>query len=155
MVCLKPIYHVGHTVANKKTELLFTIPETTPHILPMARLADYLRKLAILFGHENHVHFLKMKDGSATAVAEMDEEIAPLIVDRTRKAAEGEGVQEAIEGFESVKEMLEDDGYTAAITRNGDVIAKFVRHLNEESEAIGPIWQEGTLDGLLVRIEGV
>jgi len=138
-----------------KKVLRFTIPEATPYTLPMARLAEYLRKLAVVFGHEDEVHFLRMEEGSASAIAEIDSEIEPLVVDRTRKASVGEGPNEAVYSYESVKEMLEEDGYTGRVTRDGDVIAQFVPYISEEQEVIGPVWQEGTLDGLLVRIEGV
>jgi hypothetical protein len=142
-------------MAKKKNEIQFTIPEATPRTLSMARLAEYLKKLSVIFGHEDHVHFLRMKDGSASAVIETDAETEPLIVERTRQAAVGDGPKEAVYSYESVKEMLEGDNFTAEVTRNGDLITRFVPRVEEGGEAIGPVWQEGTLDGLLVRIEGV
>src|SRR5437879_5629137 len=82
-------------MANK--EFHFTIRESTPHTLPMARLAEYLRQLAKVFGNEESVHFLRVEEGSADCAIEVDEEKEPAIVDRVRAASVGEGPKEAVD----------------------------------------------------------
>jgi len=139
-----------------KKQQRFNIKNTTPHTLPMARLAEYLRKLSTVLGNEDHVHFLRMDEGSASAVIEVDEEIEPVVVSRTKSAAIGEGPKEAVQAYGSLRESLEEDGLTADLQQDtGEVITKFVTPRQTEQEAFGPLWQEGTLDGLLTRIEGV
>jgi hypothetical protein len=140
---------------RKKAELKFTIPEATPTTIPMARLAEYLKKLSILFGHEKSVHFLRMDKGSASAVAFVEPDFEAHVIERTRNASVGDGPKEAVYSYESVKEMLEEDGYSAKVTRNGELIAEFLQRVERDRDVIGPVWQDGTLDGLLVRIEGM
>ena len=72
-----------------KKELHFSIEGTTPHTFPMARLADYLRELATLFGNEDNVHFLRVDDGSANCAMEINAEIEPTVSERVRQAQNG------------------------------------------------------------------
>jgi hypothetical protein len=141
-------------VARK--ELLFRIEGTTPHNLPMARLAEYIKKLATIFGNEDRVHFLRIEEGSHESVIEVDDEIEPVVISRTREAAIGQGPKDAIQGYESLRDSLEQQGFTAELEgQEGEIITEFVSHLDTDSETFGPFWQEGTLDGWLTRIEGI
>lgn len=138
-----------------KKELIFNIPEATPHTLPMARLADYLKKLSTIFGNDDRVHFLRVDPGSALNVIEVDEEIEPAVIERTKSAAIGAGTKETVQAFQSLSESLEQDGFTAELENDtGDVIAHFA-HALEVGETFGPFWQAGEVDGLLTRIEGI
>jgi hypothetical protein len=141
--------------AMAKREIRFNIKGTTPDTLPMAHLAEYLKRLATVIGNEDHVHFLRVDEGSASNLIVVDEEIQPEIVLRTKNAASGKGPKEAVEGFASLRELLEEDGLTADLEEDsGDVITQFVPRI-EAGETFGPFWQEGSLDGILTRIEGV
>lgn len=137
-------------------ELRFRIEGTTPHTLPMSELADVLKKLAVLYGHEESVHLLKVEEGSATCVAEIEDRIEPDVIHRTRNAAKGQGPKEAIENYDAVYEFLETRDWRGQIvTDNGDLIVEFIPHPEKTEPVIGPVWQEGTIDGILTRIEGV
>jgi len=43
----------------------FRMSALKPETLPMARLAEYLARLAVLFGHQDQVYFSKVRKGSA------------------------------------------------------------------------------------------
>lgn len=139
-----------------RKELRFNIKNASPHTLPMSRLAEYLKKLSTVLGNEDRVHFLRMEEGSAPALIEIDDEIEPIIVSRARDAAIGQGPKEAVQAFASLRDALEQDGLMADLEKEeGEVITEFVPSTKEEGEAFGPVWQEGSIDGLLTRIEGV
>ncbi|HEV2388346.1 MAG TPA: hypothetical protein VGS20_13950 [Candidatus Acidoferrales bacterium] len=139
-----------------RKELRFNIKDATPHTLPMARLAEYLKKLATVLGSEDRVHFLRMEEGSAPALIEIDEEIQPVVVSRTKNAERGQGPREAVEAYESLRDALREDGHTADLeSEEGEVVTEFLPPAVVRTETFGPFWQEGTLDGLLTRIEGV
>jgi hypothetical protein len=122
----------------------------------MARLAEYLRRLANVFGNEDHIHFLRVEDGSHASVIEIDEEIEPVVIARTRDAAIGRGPDEAVAGYEALQESLEENGFTAELEQeDGEIVAAFAIPAEADVETFGPFWQEGTIDGLLTRIEGV
>jgi hypothetical protein len=137
-------------------EIRFKIEGTTPQTLPMSELADVLKKLAILYGNEQAVHFMKVEDGSATCIAEVEENAEPEVIQRTRNAAKGQGPKEAIENYEGVYEFLEAKDWRAeVVSDSGDLVVEFVPRREQQQPVIGPIWQEGVLDGLLTRIEGI
>lgn len=137
-------------------ELRFKIEGTTPHTLPMGELADVLKKLSVLYGHEESVHFLKVEEGSADCIAEVDDRVELEVINRTRRAAKGEGPKEAIENYEGVYEFLEARDWRGEIVSdNGDLIVEFIPDQKNSQPLIGPIWQEGVLDGVLTRIEGL
>jgi hypothetical protein len=141
-------------MANK--ELRFRIEGTTPHTLPMRRLAEYMKNLALLYGSDAHVHFLRMDEGSATCVSEVDEIVEQEVIARTKDAVLGKGAKEAVKSYGDLGEMLEDDDWRAEITtEEGDLLAEFAPRAEQDEQVIGPLWQEGALDGLLTRIEGV
>ena len=92
-----------------KKELHFSIEGTTPHTFPMARLAVYLRELAVLLGNEDNVHFLRVDDGSANCVMEIDTDIEPAISERVREAQNGLGPKEAVKAFKAIRLYLDED----------------------------------------------
>ena len=137
-------------------QLRFKIHGTTPKTLPMSELADVLKKLAVLYGHEQAVHFMKVEDGSTDCIAEIEESVEPAIIQRTRKASKGQGPKEAVQNYEGLYEFLEaKDWQGEVVSDSGDLIIEFVSNREQQQPVVGPIWQEGVLDGLLTRIEGI
>jgi hypothetical protein len=55
----------------------------------MARLAEYLKELAKLLGSEERVHFLRVDEGSANCLMEVEPEYEPVISERVRLAQAG------------------------------------------------------------------
>ncbi len=139
-----------------RKELRFNIKNATPHTLPMARLADYLKKLSVVLGNEDRVHFLRMEEGSAPALIEIDAEIESAVIYRAKNAANGQGPKEAVQNFASLRDDLEQDGLIADLEQDeGGIIAEFASPRQAGEETFGPVWQEGSVDGLLTRIEGI
>jgi hypothetical protein len=140
----------------RRKELHFSIEETTPYTLPMARLADYLRELANLFANEEKVHFLRVDEGSADCTMEVEEEIEPLINERVTRAAKGQGPKQAVRAYKSLRSFLEKDEKSAYMEwKDGDVIVHFPKKPGIGAETFGPFWQEGSLDGILWKIGGL
>lgn len=137
-------------------EMRFKIEGTTPHTLPMKELAEVLKKLAVLYGNEEFVHFLKVEEGSTECVAEVEEQAEAEVIHRTEGAAKGQGPKEAIEGYEALYEFLERRDWSGKIvSEGGDLVAEFLPRREAPQPVIGPVWQEGVLDGILTRIEGI
>lgn len=139
-----------------RKQLHFSIEEASPHTIAMARLADYLRELAKLLGSEDKVHFLRVDEGSAAVTMEVEPEAEPVIDDRVRKAIKGEGPKEAVHAYRSLRVLLEKDEQSAYMEwKDGDVILHFPKKPGVGPETFGPFWQEGTLEGILVKIGGL
>jgi hypothetical protein len=139
-----------------KKEIRFHIEGTTPHQLPMARLADYLLELAVLCGSKKHVHFLRVETGSAPLVMEIDQEYEEKISERVRRASFNKGSKEAIRANMTLRAMLKEDRLWAEFkTDNGDIFASFPLVKTKKEETFGPFWQEGSLEGFVVRLGGI
>jgi len=139
-----------------KKELHFSIEGKTPHTFPMARLAEYLRELAKLLGNENDVHFLRVDDGSADCAMEIAEEIEPVISERVRHAQRGDGPKEAVKAFKAIRDYLEEDDTSAFMEwEKGEVLIEFPRKSQGTEETFGPFSEDGSLEGMLVRIGGL
>jgi len=148
------VYHEGETVAKK--ELRFHIEGTTPHAIPMVRLAEYLRELSLLFGNQKHVHFLRVETGSLPCVIEVDREYEERIFRRVKAAALKRGPREAVKANHSLRAMLKADKFWAELKQeNGNVVASFPLVQERKQETFGPFWQDGSLDGMVVRLGGI
>ena len=148
------VYHRGETVAKK--ELRFHIEGTTPHAIPMARLAEYLRELSILFGNKHHVHFLRVETGSLPCVIEVDQEYEDRIFRRVKGATLKRGPKDAVKANSSLRAMLKADRFWAELKQeNGNVVVSYPLIKDKKQETFGPFWQPGSLDGMVVRLGGI
>lgn len=136
--------------------LVFTIVEANPHKLPMSRLLEYLTELATVLGSRDSIHFLAVGEGSAPCVMEVDAEEEPLVISRVQEVANGKGTQEAERAYKRLQHFLREDEYSAELaTEAGDVILDFPPRDDDKAQAYGPFWQDGTLDGILMKIGGM
>ena len=62
---------------SKGGEYRFRIDGFTPDTLPMARLAEYIADLAVIFGEKELVHFVGIEKGSAILIQKIDAVAAP------------------------------------------------------------------------------
>jgi hypothetical protein len=137
-------------------ELFFHIDNASPHTLPMERLAEYLKSLAVLLGSTNKVHFLRVDPGSASCAIETEQEEEFKIVDRVKGIQKGSGPREALEAYTSLRDALERDDTEAELElEDGTVILDFPLSKPNEQETFGPFWEAGTVDGILVKIGGI
>jgi hypothetical protein len=133
----------------------FNIEGASPHTLPMSRLAEYLRDLAHVLGSEDSVHFLRTNEGSASCEIEIERELEEEITSRTKGIAAGRGPKEALDAYRSLRSQLEKDKFSAELEmEDGNVILEFPFGTDNRKETFGPFWEDGSVDGILVKIGG-
>src|SRR5579872_6118792 len=96
-----------------KKELRFQIEGTTPHTIPMARLAKYLVELATLMGNTRHIHFLRVETGSLPCILEVDEQKEESVISRVKRARVNKGPKDAIKADSTLCAMLKEDELSA------------------------------------------
>ncbi len=135
-------------------EYRFKIEAYTPQTMPMARLAEYMRDLAILLGERDAVHFVKLKKGSTILVHTIEREAVPKVEDRVASVRSGTGPPEALQAERSINRRLRDDNASGALVRG--TRATIIRFPGqEESElSFGAFAEEGSIDGVVIRIGG-
>jgi hypothetical protein len=127
----------------------------TPETFPMERLADYLAELAKLLGEPRHVHFREVRTGSTQLIASIDDSVRIKVRDRVQAVREGGGPKDAQKAFAAIDEMLRRDNASGELSgESGAVVVPFPGRNRAELIAFGPIKQDGTLDGQIVRIGG-
>ncbi|MGC9951309.1 MAG: hypothetical protein ABSF64_33550 [Bryobacteraceae bacterium] len=101
----------------------FYIDAFTPASIPMSRLAEYMAGFALLCGHEEHVHFDKLKPGSLTVVSRIQPVAQNKVQRRLDEVRFGTAPKAAMDAFRQIDEKLVADNAVGRILRGK---AKFV-----------------------------
>ena len=127
----------------------------TPETLPMDRLAEYMAAYARLLGETANVHFQSMETGSAILVAAVEEPAQPKVQERVRSLQHGNAPKDVLKAFDELDEMLRKDNATGDLSGiDGSVIIPFPGRTRPEPLVFGPIRQEGSLEGQVIRVGG-
>lgn len=132
----------------------FRIDVWKPETLPMARLAEYLAKLAILFGNKDYVHFSKVRKGSAIPEIYVNEPAVTKVNARLKLAGTPDAPEDICQANREINRMLRSDNAIATLRfKGGAKILEFPgRKTPLAEEAV--VHQFGELDGVVIRIGG-
>lgn len=136
-------------------EYRFKIDAYTPQSMPLLRLSEYLHDLAVLFGNIDSVHLVAVESGSTAPLVLVKREAEIKVRERLQSVQANDGPEEAMRANKNINERLREDNAKAAVI---DPVRKKVlifpgRDLNKLLE-YGPFTQEGTLDGIPIKIGG-
>lgn len=136
-------------------EYRFEIDVFTPLTISMKRLNEYIGDLVNLFGNEEHVHFLRVEEGSAAPTVFVYPPPAIPHVERRILAVKTHGASaRATKAFNAINTKLGEDGAVARlISKQGELLYFPGRELST-SPQIGPIKEHGTLEGEIIGIAG-
>jgi hypothetical protein len=135
-------------------EYRFWIDAYSPESIPMARLAAYMQKLAVLLGQEDRVHFIRLEPGSTSVVHRVEREAVPKVRQRVMQVATDDGPEDSKKAYRELNDMLRSDNAVAELKGPTDNILRFPGREIEKPQRIGPFKQHAELDGILVRIGG-
>jgi hypothetical protein len=136
-------------------EYRFRIDAFTPATMPMARLAEYMADLAALFGEPERVHFARLEEGSAVLVQTIEDTAIPKVLDRVRSVLGDDAPTDALKAFQNLDRRLAQDNAIATLTApDGAEIIRFPGRERGKPLVYGSFRQQGSLDGVLVRIGG-
>lgn len=132
----------------------FRIDVWRPETLPMARLAEYLMKLSAMFGHKEHVHFLKVRKGSAIPEIAVEYEAAPKVTARLRLVGTPDAPQDLERANQEVNRMLRADNASATLKiKHGENILVFPGKKMPLAEEM-VVYEQGELEGVVIRVGG-
>jgi len=126
----------------------------TPQTLPLERLGDYIAAFAKLLGEKANVHFGGVETGSVVLKAEIDEPAAPKVRARLEQVQAGGGPADALAAFDELDGYLRKDNATGNLSEGGAVILPFPGRDRPEPLVFGPFKEDGTIDGVLIRVGG-
>lgn len=132
----------------------FRIDVWKPDTFPMSRLADYLGKLAVLFGNKEHVHFMKVRKGSAIPEILVDEPAVSKVSARLKLVSSADAPEDLARASREINRMLRDDNATGTLRLKGGV--KIIDFPGKKTplaeEAV--VFEFGELDGVVIKVGG-
>lgn len=129
----------------------------SPETIPMARLAEYMQKLAAMLGHEAAVHFQGLRPGSTQLDTRVEHEEVPKIETRLAMLRRGEGCPQARKARDEIDRLLAEDNATGVVYENEDQSAEVIAFpgvTRLTPKSYGPFNQEGSIDGILISVGG-
>jgi hypothetical protein len=141
----------------RSNQITFKIDGFTPTTLPSARLAQYLLDLNALIGSGTKVHFQSLRKGSAQIVQWAEAKALPVIRKRlvAAKVEKPKRAPELTEAYERINQHLVEDNSAGTLRIGSEKVLDFPGKQIELRQIIGPVTQEESLDGQLVRIGGI
>jgi hypothetical protein len=137
-----------------RREVRFTIDAYTPETIPMARLAEYMVQLAVLLGEPSNVHFLRIEPSSLALVQEIDGEAVQKVENRLAQLHRGNGPPDAVKAMKLMNRKLREDNASGVLSSGEEEILRFPGRRAAESWTFGAFNQQGSLDGIVVRVGG-
>lgn len=134
----------------------FEIAESfTPSTMPMCRLAEYMTELASLLGEPKHVHFVGVSEGSVRLLAEVDVHAVPAVRERVEAVRDHAAPEDAMRAAAALDDMLARDNAVGRLSdEQGAEIILFPGKNRPKPNVYGPFIEEGTLEGVIVRVGG-
>jgi hypothetical protein len=140
---------------KKVREYRFKIDAYTPDTMPLGRLSEYLHDLSVLFGEDRNVHLIRVEGGSTVPVMLVDWEAEPKVRERLTAVKQREGAPEAMRAAAEIDQRLRGDNAQAVIVDPlGKKVLEFLGRERKPALQYGPFSQQGTLDGIPMRIGG-
>ena len=132
----------------------FRIRTLMPQTLPMARLAEYLARLAVLFGHQDQVYFSKVRKGSVVPEIHVHEIAVPKVQARLQLVGAGSGPEDAVKAVQAINALLRDDDTSATLgVKGGGLVIDFPGFKTPlAQEAV--VHEAGELIGSVIRVGG-
>jgi hypothetical protein len=120
----------------------------------MARLAEYLARLATVFGFQEHVHFLKVRKGSAIPEIHVSEATAPKVHARLKLVGTADAPKDATRSIQNINAMLREDNASAVLrVKGGAQLIQFPGCKTAlADEAV--VHEAGELIGAVIRVGG-
>jgi hypothetical protein len=140
---------------NDGGEYRFVIDAYSPATIPMARLAEYMRELADIFGEPTAVHFDRLEKGSTALLSKVDHEAIPKVRNRVMAVRRREGPSEGMRAYRAINKLLRDDNAIAHLKEktNDATVIRFPGR-EEAEEAFPSVRQQGSVDGVIVGVGG-
>ncbi|PKO42809.1 MAG: hypothetical protein CVU30_09675 [Betaproteobacteria bacterium HGW-Betaproteobacteria-3] len=132
----------------------FRIDAWKPETLPMKRLAEYLARLAVVFGYQDRVYFMKVRKGSAVPEIHVHATAAPKVQARLELVGVGQGPDDATQSVQHINAMLREDNASATLrVKGGAMIVNFPGCKTPlADEAV--VHEAGELVGSVIRVGG-
>jgi hypothetical protein len=138
----------------ERGEFLFEI-DIPARRLPMARLAEYVKDLAIMLGQEDHVHLVEIRESSTVLVPFVDAIAFQKVQKQVLAVRNRSAPQKAMTTYETINNRLADDSASAVLRGAYGTVVQFPGNSNKPvTEDLGPVIEPDSIDGEIIQIGG-
>ena len=136
-------------------EYKFRIRGLTPQTLPMRRLSEYMADLSVLLGSEESVHFVRLDEGSAVIVSQVESKDGPKVAERVRHVRDCTAPPDAMKAFQKIDLRLASDNARGELSEpEGGQVITFPGKDRSKPLDFDAFTQSGSLEGRVVRVGG-
>jgi hypothetical protein len=136
-------------------EFRFKIDAYYPETMPLERLAEYLKDLAVLFGEKDSVHLIRIEKSSTSPVVLVNREAVPKVRENLDSVVRKEATPERARAAESLDERLRKDNATGkVISPEGSNVIEFPGRELMLPPTYGPFNQPGVIIGTPILVGG-
>src|ERR1017187_2260822 len=138
----------------ERDEFLFEI-DIPARKLPMARLAEYVKDLAVMLGQEDHVHLVEIRESSTVLVPFVDDIAFQKVQKQVIAIRNGSAPQKAMTTYAAINNRLSDDSASAVVRGAYGAVVQFPGNTNKPvSLDLGPVIEPDSIDGEIIQIGG-
>jgi hypothetical protein len=138
-----------------KNEIILSIDIFTPATLSLSRMADYVKALSDILDHKDQTHFVRLDEGSARLVAQIDPTALPKVHQRLALINTLDAPTSLQSAYARMDDLLASDGAVGQILDGfGAEIIPFPGRTRPKPLMTRPVRQFGSLDGQVVRLGG-
>ena len=125
----------------------------------MARLAEYMGKIATLLGEKSHVHFVRLEKGGAVLLQDVEREAQLAVRERIHAVRADTAPPDMKQACEALDGLLADDGASGYLSDDageapGARLLEFAGATRNREVACGPITETSELEGVVIRVGG-
>jgi hypothetical protein len=136
-------------------EYRFKIDAYSPETMPLDRLAEYLKELAVLFGESSSVHLIDLERGSTVLVHLVDNEADPKVRENLDAVVRKEAPPERMKAAENIDEKLrKDNAIGKLVSPEGSNVIAFPGRELVLPPTYGPFNQPGVIVGTPILVGG-
>ncbi len=131
------------------TKLTWILDGRRPNQIPLARLAEYMQNLAVLFGEIDNVHFEQVFEGSTCLEAKIRPGIpSQRVQERVAAVRQKRAPADAMRAYHRLDEMVHEDRGPARLSCGPAIILRFPGKVIEKYKPAS-ILERGTVVGRL------
>jgi hypothetical protein len=136
-------------------EYRFEIADLSPMTLSMSRLKDYLPHLIDLFGHDDHIHLIRIDEGSAAPCIIAENHVVKAVQQTLLRVKTGKPTRKAYKAVDGLNDLLAED-HTSAVLRSPyhGLVIEFPGIKQATEPIVGPITEYCDIQGELIQIGG-
>lgn len=141
-------------MAAPRDTYLLKIEGVRPFEMPLSKFIEYVRAAEMMLGAGDALHLVAVEDASTGAAILIDEGARELAERHVASAPLGMGPKTVVRGYRRLERLAHNDNRAVSLVRPDGTQMVAIAPTPIRDEVIGPVRQEGSLQGHVVGVVG-